>query len=184
MIDGEPVATVDRNARQAATRRADLDARPPRLSPHAEAWLATLASAETRRAYRRDTTFLLRRLGLMTDASLAALDRPDAVRYRDLLQALVSAGDCSAGLAGRRMAAALSLYDHLQQQYLVLLNPFATLRRPRQDGGEGRAPRRRPACGRVGCPLAVPVTADAASSRAPRRRSRVVADEPLQLKLW
>ena len=96
----------------------------------------------------------------------------------------MSAGDCSAGLARRRMAAALSLYDHLQRQYLVLLNPFAKLRRPRQAGGDGQALRRHPACGRIGCPLAVPVAANAATSQAPRRRSRAAVDEPLQLKLW
>ena len=95
----------------------------------------------------------------------------------------MSAGGCSVGLARRRMAAALSLYDHLQRQYLVLLNPFAKLRRPRLDGDSGRTPGR-PACGRIGCPLAVPVAADAATSRASRRRSRAVVDEPLQLKLW
>ena len=43
----------------------------------------------------------------------------------------MSAGDCSTGLARRRMAAALSLYDHLQRQYLVLINPFTKLRCPR-----------------------------------------------------
>ena len=165
-------------------QRVDLHEARTQLTSEVEAWLAGLHNAETRRAYRRDALFLMRRLGLDTEPKLICLERRDAVRYRDLLRGIVSAGDCSVGLARRRMAAALSLYDHLQRQYLVLLNPFAKLRRPRQAGVDGRSPRRRPACVRIGCPLAVPMAADAATSRAPRRRSRAAVDEPLQLKLW
>ena len=112
-----------------AVERADLDAAPPQFTPLARAWTEAINSAETRRAYRRDAAFLMRRLGLDTDAKLVALSRVEAVRYRDELQALLAAGACSAGLARRRMAAALSLYDHPQRQYLVPINPFAKLRR-------------------------------------------------------
>ena len=123
--------------RQPPVQRINLHEARPQLTPEVEAWHVGLHNAETRRAYRRDALFLMRRLGLDTEPKLVCLERRNAVRYRDLLQALVSAGDCSAGLARRRMAAALSLYDHLQRQYLVLVNPFAKLRRPRQDGGDG-----------------------------------------------
>ena len=172
--------------RRPGPERADLNASPPRLTAQVRAWLDDIGSPETRRAYRRDAVFLMRRLGLVTDPQLSALERADAVRYRDQLQALVDAGDCSVGLARRRMAAALSLYDHLQRQYLVLINPFAKLRRPREDGDYGRAPRRpRRSCGRVGCPFAVSGPAGAVGLHQPRRRSRVqAADGPHQLRLW
>ena len=172
--------------RRPGPERANLDANPPRLTPQVRAWLDEIDSPETRRAYRRDAVFLMCRLRLVTDPQLAALERRDAVRYRDQLQALVAAGDCSIGLARRRMAAALSLYDHLQRQYLVLINPFAKLRRPREGGNDGPSPRRpRRACGRSGCPLAVPGTAGTVTALPPRRWSRpTAADGPHQLRLW
>lgn len=173
------------------TERADLDAVPPRLTPQVRDWLAAIGSDETRRAYRRDAAFLMRRLAADTDPKLAALERRDAVRYRDLLQALVDAGDASAGLARRRMAAALSLFDHLHRRYLVALNPFAKLRRPREGGADGPAVRRpRRACGRSGCPLAVlgpAAAAGAVTPLPPRRRPTgrgAAADGPHQLRLW
>lgn len=173
------------------TERADLDAVPPRLTPHGRDWLDALGSAETRRAYRRDAAFLMRRLAADTDPKLAALGRGDAERYRDLLQGLVDAGDASAGLARRRMAAALSLFDHLHRRYLVLVNPFAKLRRPREGGADAPAAYRpRRACGRSGCPLAVLGSGAAAGAviglpprRRPARRG-AAADGPHQLRLW
>ena len=139
----------------------------------------------------------MRRLGLDTEPKLVCLERQDAVRYRDLLQALVGAGDASVGLARRRMAAALSLFDHLQRRYLVPHNPFFKLRRPREPeagSGTGRTggwngscgPARRRACRRVGCPLAdLDATASPAAGAAPARRTRCNAGvEPSQLRLW
>ena len=184
--DGLTPADHALRRRRHEPERANLNASPPRLTPQVRAWLGAIESDETRRAYRRDATFLMRRLGLVTDPLLSALERGDAVRYRDALQALVAAGACSAGLARRRMAAALSLYDHLQRQYLVPINPFAKLRRPRQDVGDGQAPRRpRRACGRSGCPLAVLGPTGTVMPFPPRRRSKVLAaDGPHQLRLW
>ena len=177
--------------------RADPDATPPRLTPEARAWLAAIASGETRRAYRRDAAFLMRRLSLDTDAALACVERRDAVLYRDALQRIVDVGGCSAGLARRRMAAALSLYDHLQRQYLVPHNPFRHLRRPREAGagGDGSAgAKRRPrACGRAGCPVALGLVvlgaagaagAAAVPPRPSRRRADTAAGGPRQLCLW
>ena len=180
--------------------RVDLTARRPRLTPELEAWLDGLASAETRRAYRRDALFLMSRLSVDTEQGLAALERRDAVRYRDLLQRLVDGGDCSAGLARRRMAAALSLFDHLQRQYLVTSNPFYRLRRPREPDpagasdspgvaagtGSGNARCRRRGCRRPGCPLAALGAAGTLAMKPARqRRSRRSAGvEPLQLRLW
>ena len=77
--------------------RVDLDAPRPRLTAEPAAWLDAIESDETRRAYRRDALFLMRRLGLDTEPKLVCLDRRDAVRDRDLLQGLVDAGDASAG---------------------------------------------------------------------------------------
>lgn len=180
--------------RKSQPERMDLDAPRPRLTAEPRAWLDSIASDETRRVYRRDALDLMRRLGLDTEAKLICLERRDAVRYRDLLQALVTAGECSAGLARRRMAAALSLYDHLQRRYLVPHNPFFKLRRPREagdeggTGGTGTMDRRRP-CGRAGCPVAegliVLGAAGAVASLPPRPRRRLVAaDGPHQLRLW
>ena len=169
--------------------RADLTVTPPRLTPLVRDWLGDIESSETRRAYRRDATFLMRRLALDTDPKLAALGRGDAVRYRDALQVLVDAGDASAGLARRRMAAALSLFDHLHRRYLVGINPFAKLRRPREGGIDGPPiPRARRPCRRLGCPLVVlgaAARAGAVTGLPPRRPPRrSTADGPHQLRLW
>ena len=179
--------------------RLNLDAPLPRLTAEPRAWLDAIDNGETRRAYRRDAVDLMRRLGLDTEAKLICLDRSDAVRYRDLLQGLVTAGTCSARLARRRMAVALSLYDHLQQRHLVPHNPFFKLPRPREaDGGAtdavggrnggiggcGNGHHRR-ACRRPGCPLAV-LNAAGATEKLPRRRTScsVAGVEPQQLHLW
>jgi hypothetical protein len=179
--------------------RVNLDAPRPRLTAEPRAWLDAIDNDETRRAYRRDALDLMRRLGLDTEPKLICLERRDAVRYRDLLQGLVTAGNCSTGLARRRMAAALSLYDHLQQRYLVPHNPFFKLPRPREADGRvadamgGRGGgiggcgngRRRRACRRPDCPLAVLNTAGA-PEKLPRRRPScgVAGVEPQQLHLW
>ena len=142
----------------------------------------------------------MRHLGLDTEPKLAALERHDAVRYRNELQRLVDAGDASVGLARRRMAAALSLLDHLQRRYLVVLNPFYKLRRPREpnaavgrDGsrdaariGSGTIRCRRRGCRRPGCPLAASCAAGTLAMKpAQQERSRrTVGVEPLQLRLW
>ena len=190
-VPRQTIGSVGLGRYKPPTERADLDATPPRLTPQAREWLDGLESPETRRAYRRDAAFLMRRLALDTDPKLVALERQGAVRYRDLLQALVDAGDASAGLARRRVAAALSLYDHLHRQYLVVLNPFARLRRPSEGGVGGLRPRQpRRACGRAGCPLAVIGSAGLGRGavtvfpplRQPARRA--AADEPHQLRLW
>ena len=97
----------------------DPDTPRPRLTAEPAAWLNAIASGETRRAYRRDALDLMRRLRLNTEPKLVCLEREGAVRYRDLLQGLVDAGDASAGLTRRRTAAALSLFDHLQRRYLA-----------------------------------------------------------------
>ena len=99
--------------------RVDLDAPRPRLTSEPLAWLDAIDSPETRRAYRRDALDLMRRLGLDTEPKLVCLERSGAVRYRDLLQGLVDDGDLAVGTARRRMAACLSLYDHLQRRYLA-----------------------------------------------------------------
>ena len=176
--------------------RVDLDAPRPRLTAEPLAWLDSIDSGETRRAYRRDVLDLMRRLGLDTEPKLVCLEREDAVRYRDLLQALVDASELAPGTARRRMAACLSLYDHLQRRYLVPHNPFFKLRRPRARAGEGDGqavggsgtcgPRRRRACRRTGCPLAVLHDAADSGAAEPRIRRRP-CDAGLmsfQLRLW
>ena len=83
----------------------------------------------------------------------------------------------------RRMAAALSLYDHLQRRYLVPHNPFAKLRRPQAGGtdaaaGESGMPVIRRGCRRDGCPLATAAAGGAAGALvplSPPRRRRAVA---------
>jgi hypothetical protein len=94
------------------------------------------------------------------------------------------------------MAAALSLYDHLQRRYLVPHNPFFKLRRPREPevggtrrtGGRcgGGGPARRRARRRIGCPLAVldAAAGPAAGAAAIRRVWCGAGVEPFQLRLW
>ena len=119
------------------------------VSPEAE-WLANIANAATRRAYRRDIQEFTAFAGLSSPAALRRVTRAHAIAWRQTLEAR--------GLAPatirRKLSALSSLFSYLCERNAVTGNPVDGVRRPPSPAGEGSTPALSPAQAR--CLLEAP----------------------------
>ena len=158
------------------------------LPPLVREWADTLANPATRRAYLSDVRGFLAHLGIATDQQLLVVRRTTVAAWRDHLARELESGRLTYQSCKRRMAAASSLYGHLNLQGHVIANPHYRVKRPPRPASERREGRRPASCPLSYCPAAGgSAIEDAAAMRnmVPRLLAKLeVASIGRQLTLW
>lgn len=110
--------------------------------PEADAWLANLLNANTRRAYRTDVGDFLGFLGIKHPEELREVRRGHVLAWRESLleRTTPQGGGLAPASIRRKLAAVASLFKHLCNHNAVEHNPVLGVKRPPVDGNEGRTP--------------------------------------------
>jgi site-specific recombinase XerD len=100
-------------------------------------WCASIQSAQTRRAYRRDARDFMSFLGIDCSLDMANVKRAHLLAWRARLQ---NSG-LSAATVCRKLAAVSSMYEFMVDEGQLQINPMVGLKRPQVDTYEGKTPK-------------------------------------------
>lgn len=105
------------------------------MPPEAE-WFANIDNLHTRRAYRNDVSEFARFVGMAKIDELRLVARGHVLAWRDDLNRRGN----SAPTIRRKLSALASLFDYLNDQNAVAINPVDGVRRPSEGSNEGKTP--------------------------------------------
>ncbi|MBK5119198.1 tyrosine-type recombinase/integrase [Burkholderia sp. R-69980] len=125
-----PIARADRR-QLTATEFHQLANVPPEAE-----WFANLDNPRTRRAYQIDLRDFMTFTGIVQADELRSVTRAHILAWRKNLEGRRLSG----ATIRRKLAALSSLFDYLCECNAVSLNPVAGVKRPNNNGNEGKTP--------------------------------------------
>lgn len=99
-------------------------------------WFANLDNPRTRRAYQIDLREFMAFTGIAQPDEFRTVTRAHVLAWRKRLEARHLSG----ATIRRKLAALSSLFDYLCERNAVALNPVAGIKRPKNNGNEGKTP--------------------------------------------
>ncbi|KAE8759635.1 tyrosine-type recombinase/integrase [Paraburkholderia madseniana] len=105
------------------------------VPPEAE-WFANLDNPRTRRAYQIDLRDFMAFTGIAQPDEFRTVTRAHVLAWRKRLEVRHLSG----ATIRRKLAALSSLFDYLCERNAVALNPVAGVKRPKNNGSEGKTP--------------------------------------------
>ncbi|MGF6532727.1 site-specific recombinase XerC [Paraburkholderia sp. GAS206C] len=99
-------------------------------------WSANIDAPQTRRAYRIDLRDFMGFVGIVQPEEFRTVTRAHVLAWRKHLEARQLSG----ATIRRKLAALSSLFDYLCERNAVLLNPVASVKRPKGNSNEGKTP--------------------------------------------
>ena len=104
--------------------------------PEEEFWLANQNSERTRRAYRNDVAIFVEAFGITTPEQLRQVSHREIIAWKNRMEAQ----NLKATTIRRRLSALSSLFRHLINQNLAVLNPVSDVKRPAVNEETGTTP--------------------------------------------
>jgi integrase/recombinase XerD len=104
--------------------------------PPEDEWIANIANAKTKRAYKADVAEFIAFAGLEQSAQLRTVTRAHVIAWRKSLEAKA----LRPASLRRKLSALSSLFDYLCERNAVSGNPVDGVKRPRANRREGATP--------------------------------------------
>ena len=103
--------------------------------PEEEVWLASQKSVRTREAYRKDVAHFLKTLGITRLEQLRTVDHKAVIAWEANMR---ECEGLQASTIRRRLSALSSLFTHLVNHGVVIVNPVREVRRPSINRHQGK----------------------------------------------